>query len=89
MSNNRFDGIRVVETDNRYVARNSEGRVLLKIGKYDKTFSVSRSHRVTKAEVDFCCIMLERFFPEESSDEKLEEMRRFFAYETDKDFFCS
>jgi len=83
-----FDGITVSEDDDIIVARNVDGRVLLKINLVANRMYSFRSKRMTGEEIEFCLLMMEKFFPVDLDPEKKEELLRFLRYETDGDVYC-
>lgn len=83
-----YEGILVYEEGNTVYARNENGRVLFRFNKTSQRFGTFRSSRMTDEEKRFCILMLERFVPSATEDDKVNCMR-FMNYEIDANIYCS
>lgn len=85
---NRFEGILVYEDGTVTYARNANGRILFRFNAVSKSFGIFRSSRMTEDEMDFCIMMLGKFLPDTTEEDK-QNCIRFMKYEIDINIFCS
>ena len=84
----RFSGILVYQEDSVIYARGESGRVLFRFNSLGGTFGLFRSSRMTGEEMEFCLLMLEKYVPALTEEDKLNCVK-FMKYETDTNIFCS
>ncbi len=84
----RFSGILVYQESNVIFARSESGRVLFRFNSLGGTFGLFRSSRMTDREMEFCLLMLDKYIPTLTEEEK-DNCIKFMKYETDTNIFCS
>jgi hypothetical protein len=84
----KFSGILVYQEGHIVFARGVSGRVLFRFNSRGMTFGLFRSSRMTDDEMEFCLLMMDKYIPSLTEEDKVNCIK-FMKYESDTNIFCS